>query len=854
MTKDNPVGGSDITCLLTENSSCVDENEELSATNAKCGHGNGITSCLTQERACDENEVEFLAVVPADSMRHTSSSGRETRKNKQWRKRKTRKIDKQDKLPVCVSLVDDDSERNDCLVKEVDGLIDANNAVLGFSFKETETFEFINAQAPVDKWGALVDAAWVKNWSKSASQAENRINRSIHRIENIKRSMYTPAFDDRMYKLASQTSRSPGSGVFAFDKIRCPRDRTKTESGTVSQRSRDNLHSVLSTYKSYHDRRFARYLDLEMDGVYSVVKRLLLLQKECDEFGLLAALFYSRSWWISKEKIKTFWMIENPDKSLSRLVEAQVVKSRPTDFVDGITLVKSLSVKALKENGMKPSMSKRCFVNCLYSDGPEETKKFCYQLPEFEFVRMNRDIFRALHRCHIYLFAYIGEYSPGATKTLLTKHNLSVLQFGGDQETTTAGSKENGNDDLYFLKLTCIERRNSLYRSMQMYNDFHEYVNFGEDRKAYIVLHEASCKLVAPPQNASRLQLLETKLLAQICMSGCHLLERERRYSDAEHYLQLVVHATKGVEMLLDVHADAVSRYATDMEHRKDRKSALAALESLLCHENTVLGCRLYPANKTSNRLGGIGAGLMRQCIRLSVPPYRWSSTVDGLAALLQTKSFKIHATRNNGVWVGSKSVEQVVLDHLSANGNWKGVHAENSVGTTIFALLFWDIIFAPRKCKGTVFMEMPSQVRTGTWVVENQTLIQNRINDIEESMDFITRKIAESWSKFFGVQVHGMNWDWDKEDLILLVKGLPARVIAMICSLYCENYKCWLGGLPDLIVWKTEGAPHTKFVEVKGPGDSLSDRQKAWIDKLCSVDADIEICLVEVGSGLAEG
>ena len=41
-----------------------------------------------------------------------------------------------------------------------------------------------------------------------------------------------------------------------------------------------------------------------------------------------------------------------------------------------------------------------------------------------------------------------------------------------------------------------------------------------------------------------------------------------------------------------------------------------------------------------------------------------------------------------------------------------------------------------------------------------------------------------------------------------------------------CEDYSSRTGGVPDLIVWN-EAEQTAKFVEVKGPGDSLQENQK---------------------------
>ena len=47
-----------------------------------------------------------------------------------------------------------------------------------------------------------------------------------------------------------------------------------------------------------------------------------------------------------------------------------------------------------------------------------------------------------------------------------------------------------------------------------------------------------------------------------------------------------------------------------------------------------------------------------------------------------------------------------------------------------------------------------------------------------------------------------------------------------MICRLFCEDYGGRMGGIPDLLVWRAKDST-IKFVEVKGPGDGLSENQK---------------------------
>ena len=52
---------------------------------------------------------------------------------------------------------------------------------------------------------------------------------------------------------------------------------------------------------------------------------------------------------------------------------------------------------------------------------------------------------------------------------------------------------------------------------------------------------------------------------------------------------------------------------------------------------------------------------------------------------------------------------------------------------------------------------------------------------------------------------------------------------MSIICRTLLEDYANRTGGLPDLFVWHpTEKT--CKFVEVKGPGDSLQENQKVGL------------------------
>ena len=103
--------------------------------------------------------------------------------------------------------------------------------------------------------------------------------------------------------------------------------------------------------------------------------------------------------------------------------------------------------------------------------------------------------------------------------------------------------------------------------------------------------------------------------------------------------------------------------------------------------------------------------------------------------------------------------------------------------------------------------------------------------------------------------------WCSTLEELQGLALGLGPHCCAGLCECYAANYEGWGGGLADLLLWRplqpspAAGAPRVTasdckgnvfdcarcgdagyevaLVEVKGPNDSLSCRQHAWLDRL---------------------
>ncbi|KAL2153881.1 hypothetical protein VTH82DRAFT_2557 [Thermothelomyces myriococcoides] len=201
-------------------------------------------------------------------------------------------------------------------------------------------------------------------------------------------------------------------------------------------------------------------------------------------------------------------------------------------------------------------------------------------------------------------------------------------------------------------------------------------------------------------------------------------------------------------------------------------------------------------------------------------------------------------------------SVEEMCLSYYRSQG-WKGYHSEGGILRTIFAYLFFDILFlyVPNVFQ-TPFQTCPLDLHTDTFYSARASQINHRLVEIANgSAERILREVYEQEHER-RTCIIGLNWDFDIEDLAELVACFDGDALAAICMVMAQEYKARAGGVPDLILWRTgkDGPPvngnssnHPKgevmFVEVKSTNDRLSDTQRLWINMLAGAGVRVVLC-----------
>lgn len=209
----------------------------------------------------------------------------------------------------------------------------------------------------------------------------------------------------------------------------------------------------------------------------------------------------------------------------------------------------------------------------------------------------------------------------------------------------------------------------------------------------------------------------------------------------------------------------------------------------------------------------------------------------------------------------GECSVEEMCLSHFRRQG-WKGYHAEGGVVRTLFAHLFYDVLFLymPNVFQ-TAYQTCPLDLHTDAFFPARASEINHRLVEIANGEG--ERLLREVWEREHGrrTSVVGLNWDFDVDDLAELVRCFEGSALSAICKVMAQEYRRRGGGVPDLVLWRShegeegeerghaaEAGPgaargQVMFAEVKSANDRLSDTQRVWMHVLTGAGVRVALC-----------
>jgi Fanconi-associated nuclease 1 len=203
-------------------------------------------------------------------------------------------------------------------------------------------------------------------------------------------------------------------------------------------------------------------------------------------------------------------------------------------------------------------------------------------------------------------------------------------------------------------------------------------------------------------------------------------------------------------------------------------------------------------------------------------------------------------------IWIdpredGECSVEAMCLSHYRNQG-WKGYHSEGGILRTLFAYLFFDVLFTyiPNVFQ-TPYQTCPLDLHTDAFYPSRISEINARLNEISngDAPAIIQRVYDDHHER--RTCVVGLDWTYDVVDLIEIARCFDGEALATVCKVMAQEYGQRGGGVPDLFLWKVSEEEskkgEVKFAEVKSENDRLSDTQRLWIDVLSGAGVRVELC-----------
>lgn len=238
--------------------------------------------------------------------------------------------------------------------------------------------------------------------------------------------------------------------------------------------------------------------------------------------------------------------------------------------------------------------------------------------------------------------------------------------------------------------------------------------------------------------------------------------------------------------------------------------------------------------------------------VLLSKPSEVW---IEGIQVVKNNDSSKSHMNLSKNkqkstktIWIneteggGKCSVESMCLSSYRLRG-YKGYHSEGGIICTLFAYLFYDILFTyvPNVFQ-TAYQNCPLDLHTDAFFPSRATEINNRLAEIANGHAAAILQAVDAQERHKRTCIIGLNWDFEFADLLEIVTCFDSQALAVICRVLAQEYRIRRGGIPDLFLWSLE-KNEVIFAEVKSTNDRLSETQRLWIHVLIGAGLRVELC-----------
>jgi hypothetical protein len=176
------------------------------------------------------------------------------------------------------------------------------------------------------------------------------------------------------------------------------------------------------------------------------------------------------------------------------------------------------------------------------------------------------------------------------------------------------------------------------------------------------------------------------------------------------------------------------------------------------------------------------------------------------------------------------ESVEIAVAEYYDTLDGIGSCHyVENSLFNAVLGLLLWEVVFAPLPgAFYNAFQYRPSDFYTHDFCARRSNLLVKIWASINSNED-IWRIVSARWQQKQGLLNPLVNWqDISLEMIRLALERIDYLHWRAIFNRILRDLRNNRSGFPDLVHFPSAGG--YRLIEVKGPGDSLQNNQRRWM------------------------
>ncbi|MEE4382417.1 MAG: VRR-NUC domain-containing protein, partial [Pseudomonadales bacterium] len=295
--------------------------------------------------------------------------------------------------------------------------------------------------------------------------------------------------------------------------------------------------------------------------------------------------------------------------------------------------------------------------------------------------------------------------------------------------------------------------------------------------------------------------------------------------------------------LLLELVLAATARDGPTQGRRNRALARLARLHEHAARPAAALRCLLRadgpPAREQAcRRLAALGDPDAAEVLRQHMAAHPGDATEAHFAARFAVDRGRCRpASRGGGIAVerlefpatlrAAARVEALAAAHVAAAGA-RAFHLEGRLAGLVFMLACWDLVFAPLPGAFVQpFQAGPLDLFSPAFAERRREPLDRRLGELATGRFGTTRALAH-WDAHQGTVNALLPWQaFDRDTAATLFDRLPPAHRAALCAHVAADPVRGRRGFPDLTVLAADGC---RFLEVKGPGDTLRPDQRDWL------------------------